>query len=172
MCVYIFIYIYIYIKLIFSCIKVDGKGRENTEGAQHIFEFGNGVHGPSDFFTASNGFSHRSSEWSFGFDFNMASMTKQDAFTLGSFSKSKDNDIANVVTSSTTNKKVDSVENFWDFKGVFPKIGSQHKLVSQFDMVFNFTDNVWIRGNVHCQTLILAVGRAKDCCYRFRRTII
>ncbi|KAF3944434.1 hypothetical protein CMV_029092 [Castanea mollissima] len=109
-------------------IQVDAKGRENTEGAQHIFEVGNGVHGPSDFFTASNGFSHRSSEWSFGFDFNMASMNKQDAFTLDSFSKSKDNDIANVVTSSTTNKKVDSVENFWDFKDAFPKIGSQHKL--------------------------------------------
>ncbi|KAM4119202.1 hypothetical protein ACJW30_03G041600 [Castanea mollissima] len=109
-------------------IQVDAKGRENTEGAQHIFEFGNGVHGPSDFFTASNGFSDRSSEWSFGFDFNMALMNKQDAFTLDSFSKSKDNDIANVVTSSTTNKKVDSVENFWDFKDAFPKIGSQHKL--------------------------------------------
>ena len=126
------------LNLMFSCLKVDGKGWENMEGAQHTFGYGNGVHGPSDLFAAPNGISNGSGQWDFGFNFNMSSMAKQDVFTPGLFPKSKDNDTANVVNSSAADNKVSFVENFWDFKDPFPEIGSKHKLVSQFDMVSLF----------------------------------
>uniref|UniRef100_A0A2N9EVN7 Synergin gamma C-terminal domain-containing protein n=1 Tax=Fagus sylvatica TaxID=28930 RepID=A0A2N9EVN7_FAGSY len=103
-------------------------GWENMEGARNTFGYGNGVHGPSDLFAASNGISNGSGQWDFGFNFNMSSMAKQDVFTSGLFPKSKDNDTANVVNSSAADNKVSFVENFWDFKDPFPEIGSKHKL--------------------------------------------
>ncbi|XP_059439592.1 uncharacterized protein LOC132172158 isoform X1 [Corylus avellana] len=109
-------------------IQVEGKRWENTEGAMPTFGFGNGVHGPGDLFLVSNGTSHRSGEWGFRFDFNSSPMTKQDGFILDSFSKSKDNDIANGMNSSSADKKVDSVEDFWEFKDACPETGSQPKL--------------------------------------------
>lgn len=99
------------------------------------FGFGNGVHGPGDLFLVSNGTSHKSGGWGFGLDFNSSPITKQDGFISGSFSKSKDNDTANGMNSSVADKKVDSVEDFWEFKDAFPETGSQQKLVSQFDLV-------------------------------------
>ncbi|XP_062143493.1 uncharacterized protein LOC133851183 isoform X3 [Alnus glutinosa] len=108
--------------------KVEGKGWGNTEGATPTFGFGNGMPGPGNLFLVSNGTSHRSGEWGFGFDFNSSPMTKEDGFISGSVSKSKDNDTANGMYSSAADKKVDSVKDFWEFKDAFPETGSQHKL--------------------------------------------
>lgn len=143
-------------------MKVEGKGWGNTEGARPTFGFGNGMPGPGNLFLVSNGTSHRSGEWGFGFDFNSSPMTKEDGFISGSFSKSKDNDTANGMYSSAADKKVDSVKDFWEFKDAFPETGSQHKLVSQFDLV-SLCYNVEISKNLHCQTLSLAVGGSKGC---------
>ncbi|XP_041017283.1 uncharacterized protein LOC121259671 [Juglans microcarpa x Juglans regia] len=107
--------------------KVEPKVQESAEGAR-TFGFSNGVHDPGDLFVVSNGTSNSSGEWGFGFDFNSSHLTKQDGFITGLLSQSKVNDTASGMTSSEPNKKVDSVENFWEFQDAFPETGSKYKL--------------------------------------------
>lgn len=84
----------------------------------------------------SNGTSNSSDEWGFGFD--SSHMTKQDGFIAGLFSKSWVNDTASGMPTSEPDKKVDSVENFWEFQNAYPETGSKYKLVSQLDLVSSF----------------------------------
>ena len=101
--------------LVFSYLKVYGKGQEAAEVTAYSSGFDYGSHGPNDLFVASNGFSSKPSDMDIGFDFKPLSVA-QNGFSPDSYLKSEQNGNENGLDSDEIAGAVYSDETFGEFK--------------------------------------------------------
>lgn len=114
----------------FSNLKVDGgNGKENAEESSKAIRFDNGANGSTDKLTPSNGTSHPTGDWDFGFDLKPSS-ANQDEYFSNSSPKSDMNDTDSwSKLSPAVNVDLSSYENFLQSKDAVLEAAAKPKSV-------------------------------------------
>uniref|UniRef100_A0A2P2JNB7 Uncharacterized protein LOC105134166 n=1 Tax=Rhizophora mucronata TaxID=61149 RepID=A0A2P2JNB7_RHIMU len=123
---------------------------EDSERALPTFAIGNGTHSTGNLIFTSQGTSHNSGEWNFGFDFN-PSFLVQDSTVSAMYSKSEENDKEITLPFPPIDENVGSEGNSLAFKDAFSdnvSVNKEKPSVSEdFSAVESFTLDGNIQGN-------------------------